>query len=110
MLKVTYDDEGIGIFYDGSEFCLNIIDPTCVFVMVKRWDGWHYFGSGTYDSIADACAEIFWDVDLDRYESGRFIWDGDNIVASVPLTYYSRPAFKPVFDDSYDAEDLMFCL
>ena len=110
MLKVTInpDELAIEVHYDGINFIIHP-DDDVVIVTVERWYGYDWFGDKPYDSLAEACEAIFWDIQLDRYESGRFIWDDDDIVASVPLTYYDRPAYRPVFDDSYDAEDLMIC-
>ena len=111
MLKVTTNPNkyAIEVSYDGTNFCI-LPGDGIFFVTVERWYGFDWFGGGPYDSLFAACEAIFDDVQLSRFESGRFVFDDDgNIVDSIPLTYYDRPAVRPCFDDSYDAEDLMFC-
>lgn len=111
MLKVTInpDKYAIDVHYDGTNFCILHAANDVFIVTVERWYGYDWFGDKPYGSLAEACEAIFNDICLDRFESGKFIWKDDEIVASVPLTYYERPAFRPAFDGSYDAEDLMFC-
>lgn len=97
MLKVTInpDKYAIEVHYDGTNFCILPANDDVFAITVERWYGYDWFGDKPYGSLAEACEAIFNDIQLDRYESGRFIRDDDdNIVGAVPLTYYDRPAFR----------------
>ena len=107
MFKVTYEvmnpDSGyvdpiVLIDYDGARFSLARLDevlfgPEVWQVLVERRGQWHYFGDKLYDSFAQATEAIFYDVMLDRFESGLFVHDDfGHIIDAIPLTYYDRAA------------------
>lgn len=102
MLKVTYDpvDPTTGwvcpealIAYDGGRFSLIHLDDDVWQVMVERRGKWYYFGNGLYHSFVEATEAIFYDVMLERFESGRFFYDEEgNVIDSISLTYYDKAA------------------
>lgn len=101
MLKVSYDiDDDFGcicpivlIDYDGARFSLLQLDDDVWQVMVKRRDEWCFFGHKLYRSFVEATEAIFYDIMLDRFESGWFIRDeSGHIVGHISLSYYDRCA------------------
>ena len=76
--------------YDGHEFAIIPVNAHWIMVRCKRWDGWHYYADGPYESMAEVCEDIFGNTILvERTECGRIEFDKfGNICALTPLTCY----------------------